>query len=61
MQGLDAAYRWRPMNEPEQRAALDRTATAAAHGVWEKYKTSETFDGTAQHPWWLDTASLQKG
>jgi len=60
MQGLDAAYRWHPMNEPEKRAALARTAAVAAHGEWEKYKTSETFDGTAQHPWWLETASLQK-
>ncbi len=39
---------------------LARTAAVAAHGEWEKYKTSEAFDGTAQHPWWLETASLQK-
>ncbi len=25
MQGIDAAYRWHPMNEPEKRAALART------------------------------------
>jgi len=60
MQGLDAAYRWHPMNEPEKHAALERTAAVARHGEWEKYKTTETFDGTAQHPWWLETASLQK-
>jgi aryl-alcohol dehydrogenase-like predicted oxidoreductase len=60
MQGLDAAYRWRPMNEPEKHAAVARTAAVARHGEWEKYKTTETFDGTAQHPWWLETASLQK-
>jgi hypothetical protein len=61
MQGLDAAYRWHPMNELEQRASLARTAHVAAHGTWEKYKTTETFDGTASHPWWMETASLQKG
>ena len=44
----------------EKRAALARTAAVARHGEWEKYKTTETFDGTAQHPWWLETASLQK-
>jgi hypothetical protein len=39
---------------------LNRTANVARRGQWEKYKTSEGFDGTAQHPWWLETASLAK-
>jgi aryl-alcohol dehydrogenase-like predicted oxidoreductase len=39
---------------------LRRTARAAARGAWEKYKTTGGFDGTAQHPWWLETASLEK-
>jgi predicted aldo/keto reductase-like oxidoreductase len=59
MQGLNAAYRFRPLTEAEQKALLARTAPAATKGEWEKYKVSETFDGTAQHPWWLDSASLQ--
>jgi len=41
-------------------ALLTRTARAAAAGDWEKYKTSTGFDGTAQHPWWLETGSLAK-
>jgi aryl-alcohol dehydrogenase-like predicted oxidoreductase len=39
---------------------LRRTAPAAKRGDWEKYKTTGGFDGTAQHPWWLETASLGK-
>jgi aryl-alcohol dehydrogenase-like predicted oxidoreductase len=39
---------------------LRRTDPAAKRGEFEKYKTSGGFDGTAQHPWWLETASLQK-
>jgi hypothetical protein len=45
----------------DQRAdLLRRTALAAKRGEWEQYKTSGGFDGTAQHPWWLESASLQK-
>jgi aryl-alcohol dehydrogenase-like predicted oxidoreductase len=39
---------------------LRRTAGAAKAGAWEKYKTSGGFDGTAEHPWWLETASVAK-
>jgi aryl-alcohol dehydrogenase-like predicted oxidoreductase len=58
-QGLDAAYRFKPAPEPQVEALLARTAAAAQVGAWEKYKTSEIFDGTAQHPWWLEKASLK--
>ncbi len=60
MQGLDAAYRFQPLGEGDRHALLAKTMPVAAHGEFEKYKTSSTFDGTAQHPWWLDTASLKK-
>jgi hypothetical protein len=33
--------------------------TASGEGL-EKYKNSTAFDGTAHHPWWLESASLQK-
>jgi aryl-alcohol dehydrogenase-like predicted oxidoreductase len=59
-QALDAAYRFRPLAPHEVKALLARTAPDAAGGEWEKYKTSETFDGTARHPWWLETAALQR-
>ena len=59
MQGIAAAYRWKPMAGTEIQALLARTAPVASAGEWEKYKTSQTFDGTAQHPWWLETATLR--
>jgi predicted aldo/keto reductase-like oxidoreductase len=59
MQGLDAAMRWKPMPEMARQSLLARTAPVAAAGEWEKYKTSGAFDGTAQHPWWLETASIK--
>jgi predicted aldo/keto reductase-like oxidoreductase len=58
MQGIDAAYRFSPMTEPAKKSLLARTAPVAAAGEWEKYKTTTAFDGTTQHPWWLETASL---
>jgi aryl-alcohol dehydrogenase-like predicted oxidoreductase len=46
---------------PAARAELlRRTDTAAARGAWEKYKTTGSFDGTAQNPWWLETASVRR-
>jgi aryl-alcohol dehydrogenase-like predicted oxidoreductase len=39
---------------------LARTADEASGGKWEKYKVSGDFDGTSKHPWWLETASLEK-
>ena len=60
MQGLDAAYRWKPMSDGDRQALLAKTAPVAGAGEFEKYKTSGAFDGTDQHPWWLETASLKK-
>jgi hypothetical protein len=48
------------MADAEQKTLLARTAPAAGSGEWEKYKTAQMFDGTAQHPWWLETGSLKK-
>jgi aryl-alcohol dehydrogenase-like predicted oxidoreductase len=59
MQGLAAAYRWTPMTETQKKSLLARTAPVAVAGQWERYKTSGAFDGTNQHPWWLETASLK--
>jgi len=60
MQGLDAAYQFQPMSDAERRAVLAQIAPVARAGEYEKYKTSGTFDGTAQNPWWLETASITK-
>ena len=34
-------------------ALLARTASAAARGEFEPFKTSSLFDATAEHPEWL--------
>jgi predicted aldo/keto reductase-like oxidoreductase len=58
-QAIDAAL-LPPLDEAARRLLLDRTTAAAEAGAWEKYKTSNMFDGTAHNPWWLETASLGK-
>jgi hypothetical protein len=58
MQALDAALRFDAKRDFAD--LLARSAPDAKAGAWEKYKTATEFDGTAQHPWWLDTASLQR-
>ena len=60
LQGIDAAYRFQPMSDSQRQALLAHTAPVARAGEYEKYKTSGAFDGTAQNPWWLETASLKK-
>jgi aryl-alcohol dehydrogenase-like predicted oxidoreductase len=58
MQGIDAAYRWKPMSAEQKKALLARTSPVAAKGALERYKTSQDFDGTARNPHWLESASL---
>jgi aryl-alcohol dehydrogenase-like predicted oxidoreductase len=52
-QACEAARTFRPLSDPELTALLSRTATAAARGEFEPFKTSSIFDGTAQNPAWL--------
>lgn len=52
-QACEAVRTFRPLSDEELRALLAQTATAAAHGEFEPFKTSSIFDGTAQHPAWL--------
>ena len=56
-QGIDAAFRFKPKDGEWMKSILGKTATVAS-GAWEKYKSTETFDGTTKHPWWLETSSL---
>jgi aryl-alcohol dehydrogenase-like predicted oxidoreductase len=61
MQALYAALTFEEKKVTAGREALlARTASDARAGEWEKYKTSEEFDGTTKHPWWLETGSLKK-
>jgi aryl-alcohol dehydrogenase-like predicted oxidoreductase len=52
-QAIDAARTFRPMERSEVQALLTKTATAAAAGRYELFKTSDHFDATARHPEWL--------
>ncbi len=53
-QALDAVRSFQPMAEADQAALLARTAAVAADGQTERYKVSTHFDGTVQHPEWLE-------
>jgi aryl-alcohol dehydrogenase-like predicted oxidoreductase len=52
-QDLDAVKSFAPLTEKQRQALLARTAKAASAGKFERFKTTNGFDGTAQHPQWL--------
>ncbi len=52
-QAIKVARDFKPLSEKEVEALLARTEKAAKDGAFEKYKTSQRFDGTARHPEWL--------
>jgi hypothetical protein len=57
-QALAVALAFKPMTDAEQQQLLARTAPLATDGRFERFKTSDMFDGTAKNPKWLETASL---
>jgi predicted aldo/keto reductase-like oxidoreductase len=57
-QALWLATSFSPMERAEREALLERTAPYAQEGKWEKFKTTQEFDGTEQHKEWLTTARL---
>jgi predicted aldo/keto reductase-like oxidoreductase len=52
-QALDAAAGFKPMNEAQVAAILEKTAQLALDGKSELYKTTHYFDSTFQNPKWL--------
>ena len=52
-QALEAARTFKPLTETEVGSLLARTASAAATGEFELFKTSPRFDATARNPQWL--------
>ncbi|HEY0095944.1 MAG TPA: aldo/keto reductase [Archangium sp.] len=52
-QALSAARGFKPFSEKEVEKLLARTEKAARGGGFEKYKTSQHFDGTVKHPEWM--------
>jgi hypothetical protein len=56
-QAVRAGESFRPMPSHEVEALLARTAGPAADGLYEPFKISSLFDGTAEHPEWLGEES----
>ena len=52
-QAIQAANNFAPMSQEQVAALLARTREVAAAGEFERFKTSNMFDATAQHPEWL--------
>jgi predicted aldo/keto reductase-like oxidoreductase len=52
-QALQAVQGFQPLSASQLAELRARTASAAAAGRYELFKTSARFDGTAQHPEWL--------
>jgi aryl-alcohol dehydrogenase-like predicted oxidoreductase len=55
-QNLRIARNFKPLNDAQIAALLDKTAKLAATGKYEPFKTRNIFDGTALHPEWLGPA-----
>ncbi len=52
-QDLEAVKTFEPLTEKQVADLLARTAKAAADGHFERFKTTNGFDGTAKNPSWL--------
>ncbi len=57
-QALWLATTFQPMTDDERQKLLARTVPYAQGGKWEKFKTTQMFDGTEQHKQWLTSAQL---
>ena len=62
-QDLEVVKTFQPLTEEQTDALLKRTAEAAAEGLLPRkwFKTTNGFDGTAQHPEWLGAADQGPG
>ena len=52
-QALEAARTFKPFTQAELTALVAKTREAAMTGLYEPFKTSVEFDGTASHPEWM--------
>jgi predicted aldo/keto reductase-like oxidoreductase len=60
-QDLEAVKTFKPLTEKQAADLLARTAKAASDGRFERFKTTNGFDGTAKHPEWLGEADEGPG
>lgn len=58
-QAIEAVDTFRPLSTSEVDSLLVKTATAAAKGEFEPFKTTSLFDGTAENPSWLGEESAR--
>jgi len=52
-QAFEAARTFKPFTPAELAALVAKTKEAAMSGLYEPFKTTAEFDGTAQHPQWM--------
>jgi predicted aldo/keto reductase-like oxidoreductase len=52
-QALSVARNFKPMNEQQKMAVLQKTAPVGGAGKFEAYKLSHNYDGTFNNPQWL--------
>jgi aryl-alcohol dehydrogenase-like predicted oxidoreductase len=52
-EAVTAAVSFRPLSEAQIAALLARSAVQSAGGALERYKISNDYDATAQHPEWM--------
>jgi aryl-alcohol dehydrogenase-like predicted oxidoreductase len=52
-QAIEAAQSFKPLSAAEVSRLLAKTSDAAMTGEFEPFKTTQQFDGTAQHPQWM--------
>jgi aryl-alcohol dehydrogenase-like predicted oxidoreductase len=52
-QAFEAVRTYRPMSNSELQQLLAKTSALAADGMFEPFKTTSIFDGTAKNPSWL--------
>jgi aryl-alcohol dehydrogenase-like predicted oxidoreductase len=52
-EAVTAAVSFRPLSEAQIAAMLARSAAQSANGALERYKISDEFDVTVQHPEWM--------
>jgi aryl-alcohol dehydrogenase-like predicted oxidoreductase len=60
-QALEAVKTFRPLTAEQVAALLERTTQVASTGKFEPFKTTNGFDGTAQHPEWLGAPAKGPG
>lgn len=58
---LAAVASFKPLSEEQTAALLARTAPSAGKGKFERFKTTNAFDGTAKNPAWMGAADEGPG